>query len=347
MSWLSSLQSEQEAQEAFVQALIMSHSLADEPELEDLLFDPMQSVNTMMEVVTEMGLANEDGGPLKKDLPEDTQMEIQERVATTLLSKKAQQRFENAIAHLVNRLESTQDEQKLVSATAVQFFMKSIKDKAGWSTLGVVQEIVRRSLDAGFEIMQFVDERVSEEKSVVEILESLGKGNITKTFESMVRKIPGLRSYLEKEADSTWEDGMKALESGKLNLELFSDEELRGGINIMVETLNLQTDDQAAEKEGRPFTVTEEQGKTFIKRLDEYITGFLTPERFEQLRVHLDSYLNDPGDKRPYVAFIGVVDIHLREADTVEDSMWFLLKSFVLEMQHNTPLEAEKAEGDQ
>jgi hypothetical protein len=347
MSWLSSFQSEKEASEAFAEMLVMSGLLADEPELEELLFDPMLSVNTLAEVVAELGLVAEGGDLSDWAISEDAQMDVHERVTARLLTKQSQRQFENAIAQLVKRLERTQEAEKLVIASAVQFFMKSVRDKAGWATLGLVQEIVRRSMDAGFKLLNFVDEHVSEGQSVTDVIRSLGEHKVTKTFESIVGKVPGLRSYLEKEADTVWEEGIEALENGKLNLELFSPEELQGGVDIIGEVLQLQIDGEAAREESHQPTLTEEQSKTFLTRLEEYVAGLFAPERLEQLRAHLDSYLGEPGGNRPYMAFISMVDLHMRGDNAVEDEIWLLMQSFFWEMRRYLQRESAREKGDQ
>lgn len=173
MAWLSPFPSEEEANETFVRMLIMSHELADEPEMEDLLFSPVQSVEVLTEVVQEMGLLTENGDLSDWKASEDTQMHVRQKVTEKLLTKQLQQQFEKAVTRLAERLKRAQDTDKFISVSAVRVFMETIKDPSAWATVGLVREVARRSLDAGFKILNFVDQQTSEEQSIGDVIRSL------------------------------------------------------------------------------------------------------------------------------------------------------------------------------
>ena len=47
------------------------------------------------------------------------------------------------------------------------------------------------------------------------------------------------------------------------------------------------------------------------------------------------------------MAFIGLVDLSMREDSAVEDERWLLMRSFFWEMRHYVQRKAEEAEDDQ
>lgn len=161
-----------------------------------------------------------------------------------------------------------------------------------------------------------------------------------------MKKIPGLL-YLEKEVDTVWDEGLKAIESGELELELYSYEELLGGIEILLEVLQPQVEEKRVQGDSYQPALSDKQGKMLITRIEEYITGLFTPKRLEQLREHLNSCLQEPSANRPYLAFIGMVNLHMQADDAVEDEMALLMRTFFREVRNLEQSELENAVGDE
>ncbi|MBN1310346.1 MAG: hypothetical protein JXB30_02930 [Anaerolineae bacterium] len=343
--WASMFQSgkSKQVQEAFLEAVIMSEDLADEPEMEEVFFDPIKTIDALIEEAQRVGIRDMDD-----DLPEDVQIEVQDRVVKKLLTRQMQRQIKDAVDRLVDRLEKTGDKQKLPSASAIQIFTKSLKanEKDGWTGIGLVQELVRRSIEAGVELIDFVEQETSDNKDINEILQSMDEKKAKSIFESITRKIPGLRSLLEKEVDAVWEEGMEAIESGDLDLELFSPEELMGGINVVTEELYSKPAGEIIDEDMPRPDLTEDQAKKLLAHLEKYITGLFVPERLDQMRAQLGSYMNAPGDRREYIPFIGLLHSYMLEDNAVENEMPFLVRTLFMELRNCETSQTETLASD-
>ncbi|MBN1428065.1 MAG: hypothetical protein JXB07_06740 [Anaerolineae bacterium] len=166
--WASLFQSGQQdkVQEAFAMALVTSDELVDEPEFEEIVLDPMESVEALVEVAEKRGLS-----PGVDSYSEDVQMDVLDGVIRKVLTKPLQKQIKDAIDRLVDRLEETGDKDTLVQASAVQSFLKMIKEKSAWTGIGLVREFVRQSLEEGFDIIQVSDEKMPIEKLLGDIIQ--------------------------------------------------------------------------------------------------------------------------------------------------------------------------------
>jgi hypothetical protein len=145
--------------------------------------------------------------------------------------------------------------------------------------------------------------------------------------------VPGLSRFLEKQADSIWDEGIDAVFAGDLYLGIFAVEELEVGFDIFKTTLgdNLSQETDAQE----PITIkpTEEQGKALVLGIDDFITELFTPLRLDLLRTRLDTILNDKDSPRRWIPFILMLADYLADEEAVANEKGFLISAFLGEMR--------------
>jgi hypothetical protein len=148
--------------------------------------------------------------------------------------------------------------------------------------------------------------------------------------------VPGLSRYLETQADAIWEEGSKALLKGRLNLGLFSPEDLSTGLDIVRATSSAILEDRLAEKAAGQgpidLEVASEDEEALVSRFRSFLTGLFTPERLDHLGARLDSEWRTlpPGNKwRPFVFLLAS---HMADPVAAGQVKGFLTLAFMGEM---------------
>jgi hypothetical protein len=314
--------------------LLDTADLAEEPEFEELLVNPLLAAETLAEAGQELGLTPAMLMQLPEEEQVDRQMDIIELTTRRLLTDELRRDVVEALERLRLRLKQSGDKQQLARVAALQSFLGQSKEDALWSMIGLVQAIVRRSVAAGFELMEASMEAAEESEvdtgdTATTIRQKLAQSSAAQKAEAVLKKIPGLTGFLEKQVDQTWEEGMDALFSGDLYLELFAPEEIEGGVKIFRETIDATNTGEPA-PESRLFS--EEKVSEFVSRLTEYLTGLMTPERLAQVRTRVGAALKDR-DYARWRGFLFLLDDDLAREEMLESNIDLLVRVFIGELR--------------
>ena len=329
-----------------VMSVLDSGDLAEEPEFEEVLVNPFRATETLAEVGQELGLNPETLEQLPSEEQAARQAEIMELTTRRLFTDELRQDTTAALERLRQRLKQSGDEHKVARAAALQSFLNESSYDDLLPMIGLVQAIVRRSLAAGFELMEasmgVADESdVDADDSTLTIRQKLVQSNVSKKAEAVLKKVPGLSGFLQKQADRTWEEGMAALFQGDLYLELFTQEEIRGGVEVFREVVG---DVETGEAASTPIVLSQDKARTIAERLGEYVTELITPERLERLRDRVEILMADQAYSK-WLPFLFLLDEALAEEDVLENDLRLLVTAFTGELRaissHLTEAEEE------
>jgi hypothetical protein len=336
--------------EQFMIALLDTGHLADEPEFEEMIIDPILCLNTLSEIVQELDVEPESLDELSDEEREDTQMTIREEIIRRLLTDELRQDIVNRLNDLRLRLKGSGEREEVAKAAALQLFLGEDTDSEVWSMIGLVQAIFLRSLTTGFELMEVameVKEITGHDEDDVPSTNKLTQSSVTQKATDLLKRVPGLSGFLDKHADKVWEEGVDAVFRGELYLELFSPEELEPGFKIFGATFGrFDIDDDADAQELLVREVTRENLETVISQLGDYIAELFTPERLDQLRARLDAVLKDPAYAGKWSSFVFLLAQNMAHAEAVEYEMRFLVQALIGEMAFVTAAFGEGEEYD-
>ena len=149
----------------------------------------------------------------------------------------------------------------------------------------------------------------------------------------MLKKTPGLREYLEKEADKIWIKGMDAILVGDLYLGIYAPEELEAGIEIIATVSGFYSGKAMLAADPSSWEFAGDKTKTFVAGLDDFITKLFTRARLGQLREKMNTLMKDPQYKGKWFPFILLLKEHLADKKAVEYEKRFLIYAFFGELR--------------
>jgi hypothetical protein len=234
------------------------------------------------------------------------------------------------------RLKQSGKREEAARAALLQSFLSGKEVRESWQTIGLVQAIFQRSLDVGFELLEASEEVMESgdvEEGSISLMEKLAQSSLAQKADALLRKIPGVQGFLEKQMDKIWEEGVKAIYAGDLYLELYSQEELKGATKVFAAVTGYDGDKQIATENPSSADLSEEVVRTLVSRLDGYVTELFTSERFEQLRGRLDTILRDPAYRGKWLPFIFMLRDYMADEDAVENEKMFLISALLGEMR--------------
>jgi hypothetical protein len=324
--------------EQLMMTLLASEDLIEEPEFEEIFIDPMHCVNTFVEVGQELGIDPEALGHMPEGEREEAQMNLLELTAQRVLTDELRQDILNALNNLRQRLKRAGKREKAAQAAALQSFLGESDSSELWTTIGLVQAIVQRSLTAGFELyeasMEVMDAGgLDEGETPLTLAERVARSSVAQKADTLLQKVPGLGGYLEKQADRIWQEGVDAVFEGDLYLGVYTSEELEAGFDILRATRAGDVTQEATAQEPATRAITQEQGKSLISRIDDHLTELLTPARLDQLRTRLNTILDGSDYDRHWVAFLVMLVEYMADEEAVETEKGFLISAFLGEMR--------------
>ena len=323
------------AAEQLMMTLVASADMANEPEFEEIIVDPMLCMDTFADVVQELDIEPESLDDLSDEDREDTQMEILVGITRRLLTDELRQDILNGLNDLRLRLKRSGQREEAAKAAALQSFLGGDKAEEIWPLIGLVQAIFYRSIQVGFELLETtmqIQETAGPDERGASLLEKLAQSIVARKVDALLKKVPGLSGFLEKQADKIWEEGLEALFMGELYLELFSEEELKTGFDILQEVFKDDLAERRKTRDLRPLEMSEEKGKALISQVDSYLTELLTPARLRQLRARLDAILKDPAGEEKWLAFLYMVIQYMADEDAAGYEKHFVITAFMGEM---------------
>jgi hypothetical protein len=318
--------------EGLLFSIVASEDLASEPELESIIINPVQCVNTFAEVGEEMGYTPETLADLPEDEHEEVQMQILETSVQRVLTQALQQEILAGLKALRAHWKEEGKPEAAARAAAVQSFLVQDKSLSTWAMLGVVQAIFHRSMMIGFELFEATAETFdtsgSDEEST-SLYERLSQPNATQKIAALLQEHPEVRNFMEGEADKVWEEGQEAIFSGELGLGLFTEEELQGGLELFKQMLGY--DEATGEHE--EISPSPEEVAAFVSRIDEYVVDRLTPQRLVQMQERLALVLKEKAVEGKWSPFIILLAEDMKAEDAIENQRGLLVRMFFGEMR--------------
>lgn len=316
--------------------LAASGDMIDEPEFAEVIIDPLLCVDTLVKVAEELGIDPDSLGEPATEDQEDIRMEILEESVRRLLTDESRQDIINGLNDLRLRLKGSGRRGEAAKAATLQSFLRENESNEFWPIIGLVQAIFQRSLVVGFELIEASMEATGPDSSDrwdISVLHKFAGSSFGQKVDVLLKKVPGVRGFMEKQADRIWEEGINAIFTGELRLELFSREELKKGFDILRTEFGYDTGKETVGEESPPLKVSQETGAVFISRLDDYITDLFAPERLDKLRARLDAILREPAYTGKWLAFILMLVEYMSDQDAVENEKSFLIRALLGEMR--------------
>ncbi|UCC88445.1 MAG: hypothetical protein JSV81_03810 [Anaerolineales bacterium] len=318
--------------------LLASEDLVEEPEFESIIIDPLRCVDTFVEVAEELGTDPEALRQLPDDKRDETQMQLMEITAQRLLTDELRVDVINALNQLRLRLKKARQRKKAARVAAFQSFLRGSETSQLWPSIGLVQALVQRSLMTGFDMLEAASEalgvsHLDGSETPLALSERLAQSRLGRKANKLLQKVPGLGGYLEKQAETIWQEGVDAVFAGELNLGLFTQEELEAGLSVLVTTLEEVIGEELAGQAPTSVATSEEKAQTLFLKMSGFLTELLTPVRLDQLRRRLDACLNDSDLPKRWLPFALMLRKYMADAEAIENERHFLISAFIGELR--------------
>jgi hypothetical protein len=285
--------SEEAAAETLIAAVFDSGDLVDEPEFGEIYFHPMQAIDIYAEVEDERGISEEVLNALSPEEEDELFFDLMEDLARRALTPQMQGDILDAVEAAWQRVREAGDQGKAGRLAGMLTLLQSEEGEEAWPQVGLVQAILHRSLEAGFEMARVFEPEGAADMSPRERWQSGTDRRTQQQLEAIIAKYPGLETVMAQGDDQTWHEGLRALMEGELYVGLFSAEELERAADLLTpETL------------GGPGLADEELGRAGIQTLRRYLAGLLTLERRAEMREQLLTVLEDEALVGEWQAFL-------------------------------------------
>jgi hypothetical protein len=323
--------------EALMMILAESDDLADEPEFEDILADPFLTVTTYIQTAEQMGLTPDDLLKLDEEEREGTLSEVFEKTLREVLTDELRREIITALNTMRQRLRQTGRRQELAKATALQSFLSESGVDDAWLMVGLVETIIGRSLEAGFKLLNLREKIMGDQpddESPDTWLQNAAESEVSQEIAELA-KIPGLNRFIEKKSDEIIDEGYHALQSGELDLALFTEDELLSGLEIFTEVMGgPEAIEKMSEQAEDEVEITSQQGETLIIKINDYLTQILTPERMVEIREQIQGILQAEDLPEHYYSFVLMMSNYLEIEEVDTPQKLFLVTAFMGEMRY-------------
>jgi hypothetical protein len=322
--------------EQLMMALVDSAELADEPEFEEILVEPLLCTATFVKVGEELGHDPDALLELPEEEREDVHIEMLVETIQQLLTDELRQEILDGLDKLRSRLKQAGRRKEAARAAVMQSFLSEMADSQMWALIGLVQSLFHRSVFVGFDMIEasaevWEAEEWDEEPPI--LVERLAQSSLERKAESLLNKVPGFSEYLSRQADTTWEEGVKAVFDGELYLGLFLEEELVAGLDLFRQSFGGALE-EAISQELDEVEMSGEAAEDFLSRVDDHVAGLLTPERLDQMRARLDVVLKERTFEYKWFPFVYLLTQYMAESDAAKNEIYFLNSAFLGEFQY-------------
>jgi len=270
------------AAETLTTAVLDSDDLVDEPEFGGIWFHPMQTIDVYAELEEERGVTEDMLNSLSEEEEDDLFFDMMAEIARRALTEEMQADIVEAMEAVWQRVRLEGDQEKAGRLAAMLLLLGSEDGEEVWPEVGLVQAILRRSLDAGFEMLSVMESTGAANMSLRALWQSGTDDSVQQQFDAILKKYPGLETVVTQEDEQVWEQGLQALMDGELYIGIFSQEELERAGEILIPALPADLGEAG-----------EDLGRANIEALQVYIAGLLTPERRAEVREQLLTMLED------------------------------------------------------
>jgi hypothetical protein len=316
-----------------LEPVFMSDELVDEPEFDGIYFHPNQSVYTFIDIAEERGLDLGEFGNLPEEERSDVHLDMLAEMISRLLTEELGQEVVHALERLRQRARR-EGREKLVAqaATILTFLSEAPVDSRLWTSVGLVRGLAQRSLNAGFDVASTVGQ-MEEAGEIPDWMPGLApdadefaKTPAAKKVEAVLERYPGLDEFMAEENERLWEEGIEALFTGELYLELFTDEELESGFELFENTLGA-VDGEVDSTSPRFLQAAEE----FASGIQAYLTALFTPERTEELLDVLNELVQEQVLEAYWADFVMMFRDELAQSDP-EQIVTYLSRAYLGEL---------------
>jgi len=322
-------------EEMVFRMLVVSADLLEEPEFEGVFVSPMECALTLPEVGEELGIDPAAMMALPTEEREEAHLSLLEGTMQRLLSDELKEDILNGLNDLRLRMKHAGKAQEAARAATLHSFLSLGAGSESWFMVGLVRAIFQRSLEAGFNLLEVSTEVMEPEETagrVSSLLRRLRRARPSKKADRLLEKIPGLTGYLQKQADSVWDEGLQAIYSGELYLELFSAEELQAGSEIVSAGFGYAAE-HAPPEARRAADLTPKDRKRILQDLDSYLTGLFGPRRLDRLRARLDALIDEGAVPRRWAAFVLLLTQRMGDEEAVRYEKRFLVQALLGEIR--------------
>lgn len=326
----------------FLEASFETEDFLDEPEFADIDLDPFNAMKTYIEIAEEQGLAPSDFDQMDEDDRTAKIEELLDLAIERLLTPQLCKEFHKGFTALRHRLRSERRFDDLALVAAAQTLLDDKESPKLVTAVGVIRRFVNEQIQAGFALGQELMEMEKDQKdneflTPEQIYIQINESSVVRKLEKVIGRIPGLRRILEKQVDKISEEGRKAVFTGELDLQIYSETELDHARQIVEDLYSVS---QGSADSGQTFL--QQHGKEMIYKLDEYIEQLFTPERLEQLRQYLLQLTRDPAyGNSKWLAFLLMLQQAMAEEDGALYERRFLITALMGEMSRKETNEEE------
>jgi len=269
-------------EQSFIQIMIDSAQLAEEPEFKDLFMVDAKTTEVterwIRKYENRLASAEKKDPDKHQEVLDDMRIEIIEELAPPTFRKDVEKRLQS----LLDRLMKTQDLDKFELVTLLQPLLSN--KRMPWGICGLIIEIYNRTIQRA---MAQVEDEFSIFESIVETLKAEGQDEIDidsilehpEKLEQIGLKLfethPELRQRAEEQIMDMVDTFEEEVAKGNIDLALFSEAEL------VLPFQRLQVEF------GEPFTdaqPTDEMRERTFDAICQAITEIMIPDRFRRLR---------------------------------------------------------------
>ncbi len=283
-----------------------SHDLAEEPEFRTIYFHPMQSIDAYGAVEEKRGLSDEELEALPQEEQDAIFWEMIEQVTGELLTEDLQEQILAALEQLRQRARRSGDQDMVGHAAAVEFILSDDDAEDVWPTVGLVQALMHRSLLAGLEMVQVMEQASGlpgpgDVPDFSQVSKAAADETLQQQMLDVLTRYPGLQDAMAEADESVWEEGLNDLANGVLYIGFFSLEELEEGAELFSAALHRQGLD--------PEDANPDQAKVqaAFEELERHVITLLSAERLDEVREDLLSMVEDPelaGESGPFLLML-------------------------------------------
>jgi hypothetical protein len=277
-------------------------------------------------VSEELGIVPEDFEELPEDEEDETYFQLLETTTQRLFTNELRQELITAVDTLRLRLKQTGRYEEVPQVAGLQLILNDRNSKEMWPSIGLIQAIVRRSLETGFELVEASSALAGEDGE-----SEAGFEEAQQKFEAILERVPGLTGFLEEEADKIWAAGSDDVFTGRLFLDLFTPEERNDTLEIITETVEDEAGAARPDKKGSRAKLGTQEAQKIISNISDYLQEILTPERFDQLQEQLDLLLEEEDYPPQHRAFLLMLAEDMAHEENREMLWPFLIRALFFE----------------
>ncbi len=322
----------------FLEEIIFSSFLIDEPEFHCILFDPDVTLQEFLDVLSENDFDLDELYVLFEEENEEELWIFVHITANRLLNKRIKDEILIRLDDVWLRATDDADIELAVAVSIIREIIDRTESKEILAAIGLIQGLVMKSLLIGLEFSRLMWELEENEKANIFSLqngENISGLNLDERFAELEECYPGLIEYLNNRFDEEgiWDEGLEALNKGELTLNLFSDKEIVHGIEIFFaandKLLKVVPDDKEQSEEMiKKFyeikAVAEEKVREFVDRL-------INKNRLQKMIKRLNAYLDD-ADYDEWFAFLMMFKEYLTQREP-EDIRQLSFELFMTEVR--------------